>query len=374
MNVKVPKFIVMTILFLITQVSYSATEKLVLVGGLDERVIWSCGKTPCKDVTYLTQGHKLGNALKKLDGIVKYKNYEFPWSGDPVSHNEGGNLKKKFNDWFYKYICSKNEICNVSFIAHSWGTIIISDFVASLPSDTKVNIRIVATYGSPVTGAQIKWNVAPFWELAASKVKGMGGVWINTVNPNDVIAWDIPRTINRKSNGAKSTKGRFDETFPVSNSELDPQYLGTTAFRQCISVASILSKIPCATLGFNLKDLWDSSNLEKMPKSEKEWKTFFYNTHFTESYEPKRQIGYIKDAVVTGIIFDAFEDRYSQHFPKGSVTHINRKNGVDARYRYYPKTKSYLYFWIDGNLYYRGGKGSNWKNTGKVNSWYEAVK
>lgn len=374
MNVKGLKFIVITILFFITQVSYGATEKLVLIGGLHESVIWSCGETPCKDVTYLTEEHKLGEALKNLDGIVKYKGYEFPWSGDPVTHNEGGNLKKKFNDWFYQNICSKNEICNVSFIAHSWGTIIISDFIASLPSDTKVNIRIIVTYGSPVTGAQIRAFTTPFWKVAVSKVEGMGGVWINTVNPNDIIAWDIPRTINRKSDGDRSNKGRFDETFPVSNSELDPKYLGTSAFRQCFGTESILLKIPCATLGFNLRDLWDSSNLAKMPENEQEWVNFFYKTHFTESYEPKRQINYIKDAVMTGLIFDDLESRYSQYFQKGSVTHIYRQNGIDARYRYYPQTNFYLYFWIDGNLYYSDDDGSSWNNIGTVNSWYNSVK
>ena len=99
MSVKVLKFIVGTILFFLTQVSYSATEKLVLIGGLDERVIWSCGETPCKDHTYLTDWGKLGRALKDLEGVVKYD--DFPWSGDPVTHNEGGeNLKKKgfYND------------------------------------------------------------------------------------------------------------------------------------------------------------------------------------------------------------------------------------------------------------------------------------
>lgn len=287
--------VVILSIFLSTQ-SYASEEKLVLIGGLDEYRVGKCNATSCSDGKeydwgYLTSYYKLGNALNALnDSIPKKNRYEFRWSGDPITHNEGGNLKNKFENWFYKNVCERGSECNVSFISHSWGTIINSDFIASLPQDTSVNIRTVVTYASPVTGAQIKFNVTPFWATAVDKVNNSGGTWINVVNPKDVIAWDIPKTQNRKPDGTFSSKGRFDETFPVSNSEMDPKYLGTSFIRQCNPIESGF----CSTLGSNFYKIWDSGLGQEAPSTLEEWNRYFMNTHFTENYEPERLVGYIK--------------------------------------------------------------------------------
>lgn len=370
MKIKLIKLSLSVILCLITQTSFGAIDKLVLVGGIYESRVGQCGKNTCDNHTYLKQQDELGTSLSILNNIITNSNIkEFGWSGDPVSHNEGGNLKNKFENWFYNNVCTRNEPCNVSFIAHSWGSIIASDFIASLPDNTNVNVRIIVTYGAPVTGAQIEWSANPFWEVAALKVRNMGGTWINAVNSNDIIAWDIPKVINRKPNGSESTKGRLSELFPVNNSELDPKYLATSLFRQCNKVTS------CSILIDNLDRIWSSSGVGfDIPITEDEWIDFFSKTHFTKNYEPKRIVNYIKSAVVSGVIFDYLESSYSQLFSSGSDTVIYRKDGIDARYRYYPNTGFFLYFWIDGNLYYSNDRGASFKNIGSIDSWYNSVK
>ena len=290
MRTSILRYIIFLILTSVSLHAYASPEKLVLIGGLHEHRIGKCDTQYCPDWGYLTWPEKLGNSLNDLDGSISIENrHEFLWSGDPVTHGEGGNLKSKFENWFYNEVCSRGVECNVSFISHSWGTIINSDFIASLPSNTAINIRSVVTYGSPVTGAQIKWNTTPFWETAVNRVRDMGASWINVVNPGDVVAWDIPNTLNRKPDGSTSQKGRFEETFPVSNSEMDLQYLGTSFIRQCNPINSAF----CSTLGNNVYTIWDSS-LENVPTSADEWSTYFSNTHFTENYEPNRLISYIK--------------------------------------------------------------------------------
>ena len=267
-------------------VGYKALTKLVLVGGLNEYTVGTCGTDYCPNWGYLLTGYaKLETALNNnLNGLIPRKDWhEFLWSGDPVTHGEGGNLKKKFEEWFYQNVCSKGETCNVAFISHSWGTIIASDFIASLPNDTGVKVSTIVTYGSPVTGANIKWGVDPFWEIAVSKVQNKNGTWINVVNPNDIIAWDIPETINLKPDGTLSTKGRFSETFPVNLSELDPQYAVESIIKQYVIYGNT-----------NLLKILDSSGVGgDIPENQSEWETFFADTHFTENYEPDRLVKYI---------------------------------------------------------------------------------
>lgn len=281
------------LVLLFFQSPLQAREKVVLVGGLNEYKIGQCYNKPCDDLKYLKKSHKLGDSLKSLDFSTTDVS-EFGWSGDPISHNEGGSsLKNKFESWFYDKICSRGEICNLSIVAHSWGTIIASDFIASLPTNTHINIRTIVTYGSPVTGAQIKYNVAPFWETAIKKVKNMGGEWINVVNEGDVVAWNIPGVSNYKANGLISYKSRLKELFPVSGSEFDPKYIGTSILRQCNPFSN------CEVLKSTIGLFWEESGFttSSVPKTQKELSSYFYKTHFTESYEAKRLIGYIKSNI-----------------------------------------------------------------------------
>jgi len=289
------KIIISLAIFFLMQTSLlQAEEKLVLIGGLDYSKIGQCSDGKCEgdDKGYLLWENKLGNSLKLLDSSIVSQ--EFNWSGDPISHNEGGNsLKDKFEDWFYDEICSRNEACNLSIIAHSWGTIIASDFIASLPSDTSINIRTIVTYGSPVTGAQIKYNVDPFWKTAIKKVKKMEGKWINVVNENDIIAWNIPGVLNYKANGTISYKKSLKELFPVSGSEFDPKYLGTSILRQCNPFQK------CEVLKSTMGLFWEASGftIDSVPNTQKALGDYFYNTHFTQNYEPKRLVNYIKDGI-----------------------------------------------------------------------------
>ena len=361
---KSTKTIAIFFIFILQSFLY-AEEKLVLVGGLNESRIGQCSTDNCDDFTYLRWSNKLGNSIDSLDDDIIDDVLEFGWSGDPISHKEGGdNLKKKFEKWFYSNVCSKNEQCNVSIIAHSWGSIIASDFIASLPQNTNIKIRTVVTYGSPVTGAQIKWNTNPFWETAISKVKQMKGKWINVVNKNDIIGWNIPGVLNYKPNGTVSYKKRLEELFPVSNSELDPKYLVTTAIRQCNPITS------CAVLGSNLMQLWKASGFDKnnIPSTQEGWEVFFENTHFTESYEPKRIINYIKNGInesKVNFVFDGIEKKNSYYFPKGAKT---QKIGNNFYRKYKVKGKDHYLYTNNKYVYYHIGSG--WKYFYTLEGWY----
>jgi len=221
-------------------------EKIVLVGGLLFSRLKECGSSNCTDLNYLLRKDKLGGELDLyVDTITTSDIHEFSWSRDAITHQENNpygtnTLKDKFQNWFHEEVCKNHETCYVSFIAHSWGTVIVADFIASMLEDTSIKIRTVVTYGSPVTGAQIALNTDPFWEIAVNKVLGNNnkidgtfGKWINVVNPNDLIAWFIPGTENVDQLGASLGHARLPELFPVNNSELDPKYAVTSVIRIC---------------------------------------------------------------------------------------------------------------------------------------------
>lgn len=286
-------------------------EKIVLVGGLDATT------NKCKNIEktheyydwctdgkgYLLWDKKLGSSLKKYkDEILTEDIYEFIWSQDPVPHEEnynaldgnGGTLKKKFKDWFYDKVCKTDEECEVSFIAHSWGTIIASDFIASLRDD-KVTIKTVITYASPVTGAQIKADKDPFWEIAVDRVKSMQGKWVNVVNKKDVVAWDIPNTINLNQYGYISSKGILMESFPVDDSELDKKYLiinpHILSITGCILGREVASPFSCSILAANLSYVTERTGINV--NDILDFGQYFVDTHFTKNYKPDRLVSYL---------------------------------------------------------------------------------
>jgi len=161
--------------------------------------------------------------------------HAFKWSGDMVSHGE--NLQSKFSAWFYANVCpNATETCNVSFLAHSWGTVITTDFIHTINRDN-IKIKNVVTFGSPVSGAQIKSGVTAFWKSSIAKVVNNGGKWFNVVNREDLIAWDynVNGVTNYTPDGSISSKGEFlnGEMFPISQSEIAPNYGLTTLARLC---------------------------------------------------------------------------------------------------------------------------------------------
>lgn len=342
---------------LATQSAFALTqEKLVLIGGLNEYRIGECSNNQCGDGKPYDQGYldkysKLGKSLSSLDNNINSLNREeFYWSGDPVTHGEGVNLKNKFNKWFYEEICNANENCIVSFIAHSWGTIILSDFLQSIPEN--LNVRTVVTYGSPVTGSQIKWNKDPFWEDAVNSVKNRGGKWFNVVNKQDLIAWKIPGTTNVNPDGSLSNKGRFSQTFPVNNSEFDPSYLLTSAVRGCAFSS-------CTVLGSRLVNAWTDSgnNINDIPTNMSGWSNYFYNSHFTHNYNPDKIISYIKDnsakeySTASESAFALYEKHYPSYFSNSTAT---REAGMNYYRVYFPSSgKVNILYAYNNKLYYR---------------------
>uniref|UniRef100_UPI0040566E19 S-layer homology domain-containing protein n=1 Tax=Candidatus Electronema sp. TaxID=2698783 RepID=UPI0040566E19 len=195
--------------------------------------------------------HNNQNILTLRD-LKDYDIYAFRWSGDVISgepdipfldldiENEdkgSEGLKLKFNNWMNNYVINVSpKKPTVSFLAYSWGTVITTDFIASLPDD-KININILLTIGCPVTGANIKWSEKPFWEVAGDRLKDeYQAKWINIVKGDDVVAWDVPDTDNFISVGfnskssfcQKSKKNRLPELFPVSDSAMEMKYLNNT--------------------------------------------------------------------------------------------------------------------------------------------------
>jgi len=223
----------------------SEKEKIVLIDGISLDKTARCSSQECPNrESYLYK--YLSETF--LDEILQNgtfgKLFKFEWSGDMVAHGE--HLKTKFSEWFYSEVCQEGETCYVSFLAHSWGSVIMSDFVASMSEDTSIKVRTIVTFGSPVTGAQIAFYKDSFWEIAIKKLTNnenyiacKKGKWINVVHPNDPVAWDIlgngwiwdykiPGVENYTHEGLYSNKGRLKETFPVNNSEFDLRYIGTT--------------------------------------------------------------------------------------------------------------------------------------------------
>jgi len=232
----------------------SEKEKIVLIDGISLDRTAQCSFKECPDRKKGTEDCYLYHSFSELfaDEMDKYnllgKIYPFEWSGDMVTHGE--NLKTKFQTWFNNNVCKEGEECYVSFLSHSWGTIIMSDFIASMIDNSSIKIRTIVTFGSPITGSQIAFYKEPFWETAIKKVTNTSNYialkpskWINVVHPNDPIAWDILNSCycifycrvsgveNVQHNAQPSHKGRLSETFPVSNSEFDYTYLGTSLLR-----------------------------------------------------------------------------------------------------------------------------------------------
>jgi len=74
----------------------------------------------------------------------------------------------------------------------------------------------------------------------------------------------------------------------------------------------------------------------------------------------------------SNIVFDFIEDNYSQWFPPRQNTVTYSVSGTDSYYRYYPSTDSWLFSWIDGNLWYNIND-SEWQNAGSIEEWYNDV-
>lgn len=289
LNTLFKAFSLITILIIsIGTVKANSGDKLVIIGGLDYNRIGQCENKNCTDFPgYLKKD--LGENISLLNKDISNENiFEFTWSADPISHKEGGtNLKEKFRTYFNNNVCNVNYgNCNVSFIAHSWGTVILSDFIASLPENTGVKIKVVVTLASPVTGAQIAWNQPAFWKVAVTKVNAGNGVWVNVVNTRDVLSWAIPGTVNIQPNGENSTKSSWNQIFPVSNSEIDLNYIKTNTAFIC---ASTLDKIPCLITLTTAGKSWLSSNMSTDDLNF----DYFVNTHFPKNYQPQRLISHV---------------------------------------------------------------------------------
>lgn len=230
-------------LFFFINAHASDNEKIVLVSGIDFERTYKCGSQDCPPSEYMMQDFEqiINDELDKAK--IRADIFSFKWSRDMVSHGE--DLKNNFNDWFYDEVCPTTRKCTVSFIAHSWGTVILTDFLGSLPVND-VEIRTVVTYGSPVTGAQIKFGVEPFWKTGIDRVLNnkSSASWFNIVNQGDPVAWDYPGVLNLDATGyAVSNKGRLNETFPVNNSQMDPAYLGTSIIRAINNKGSEAAKV-----------------------------------------------------------------------------------------------------------------------------------
>jgi len=294
---KIVQLAMLGLVLALTSNVYAANkEKIVLVSGIDFARTGQCGFVSCPNGEYLYSDEKNPQASlepklnSSLDRNMMLADiYSFEWSGDMVTHGE--NLKTKFSNWFYKEVCPSGQECYVSFIAHSWGTVILTDFLASLSQPNTIKVRTVVTFGSPVTGAQIALLKTPFWLAgiqnvtnSSNKINGASAAWYNIVNKNDPVAWDylnaglfstssISGVSNLQPNGTASTKGRLGEMFPVSNSEFDPKYLTTSVIRAYSNSGSDLLNVIIKSWG---KD--GAPNL---------------SAHATSSYEPDRLVGYV---------------------------------------------------------------------------------
>jgi hypothetical protein len=230
---------------LIALPAQAITDKIVLVDGLTPTLTGQCGFRGCTDRPsglWNELGALLENEMTQNGNNADI--HAFLWSGDMVKHGE--KLKTKFRNWFFTHVCAATEICHASFIAHSWGSVIATDFIASQQDNPYLKIRTVVTFGSPVTGATARLDnlpllsSTPFWIKAIEKVRstanwlnGQPARWVNVVNAQDPIGWDyldennrpIAGVENLRSDATPSSKGRLHNAFPINESELDPLFL-----------------------------------------------------------------------------------------------------------------------------------------------------
>jgi hypothetical protein len=194
----------------------------------------------------------------KNNGISDSDIHSFKWSRNAIAM-EGFSLQKKFRKWFVEYICGlsypSNDIkdcgeVSVSFIAHSWGTVIMTDFINSLPEvgNTKIRINLVVSLGSPVSGTTTDDNPIKFWEYALNKVKQSGGHWINLVNYKDPIAWNI------ETPSILTLKGFVINIEPSSKTKSTKSLLGNEIYSQIPVTYSSMS-IKNAISANAIKDL-----------------------------------------------------------------------------------------------------------------------
>lgn len=258
------------------KVALGVVEYVVLIPGLDFEKFCTCGgdkrsdacvlRTPkpsCPDSFSNPMWNWYSHVSEYLNEKNKFAKIKmFEWSRDPVSHGEGGtNLKDKFERWFYSDVCPERD-CIVSLIGHSWGSVILTDFLASVPDDAQFKIRAVITYGSPAAAAQVDDEVNHFLYVAQKRFESHkvddNSEWLNLVNQDDPAAWNYPlwkfssnsystlknleppdedvvlpsdREVNSSeliTSGKKLFKDRWgdSELFPLSNSEMAPKYAG----------------------------------------------------------------------------------------------------------------------------------------------------
>ncbi len=322
--------------FLLGTVVFAANkEKIVLVSGIDFTKTGQCGSKSCPDNEYLYQdlGSVLNQELNSRRALADI--HSFSWSRDMVTHGE--NLKTKFANWFYSTVCKVGQECYVSFIAHSWGTVITSDFLASLASNSAIKVRTVVTFGSPVTGAQIAFLKEAFWLTgvkkvlsASNQINGVTGRWVNVVNRPDAVAWNIPQTENIQPNGTASTKGRLNETFPVVGSEFNPAYLGTSIVRTYFNKGFEFYKV--------IVKSWGGGAIDP-------------NAHSPASYEPQRLVQYVSNRLPTSV--------GASSTTPAAVTKINQ---CIAKFGSYFGSKVGAPY-LNGNYYYQNTSGGT---AGKV--------
>ncbi len=275
--------------FLLSLISFAhadSTEKIILISGIDFAKTGKCKKQACPDTEYLYH-RDLGDILnQQLNQQQKLADiHTFKWSQDMIRHGE--SLKDKFNQWFHSEVCQAGQACNLSFIAHSWGTIITTDFITALPSNTAFKIRTVITYGSPVTGAMISPFRSSFWQDAIVRVGDVDNWidnqparWVNIVNFADPLAWDylddfgfpFPNVENLTADGFTSFKGRLEEVYPVKDSEFDPRFLPFSALSELNQGGENAVKV--------ITSLWNQGNPD-------------FKAHGTPSYEPTRLVNYV---------------------------------------------------------------------------------
>ena len=225
--------------------AHAITDKIVLVDGLTAVMTGRCTFQSCADrPSYMWRD--LGDLTQaQMDSRGAAADiHAFRWTGDMVKHGE--KLKQKFHNWFFSQVCAVVETCRVSFIAHSWGSVIATDFLASQEDNPNIKVRTMVTLGSPATGAKVRLDsiplirVTPFWIKAIEKVRGAANWidgqparWVNVVNQQDPIGWDyldennlpIWGVENLRPDGSASTKSRLQNAYSLNESELDPFFL-----------------------------------------------------------------------------------------------------------------------------------------------------
>lgn len=272
-------------------------EKLILIDGIAPLRTGQCQNHYCDDrENYLWDYYKdeLNQQISQHGANVDI--HAFRWTGDMVKHGE--QLKTKFRHWFFSQVCPNNQTCVVSFIAHSWGTVIVTDFLASQENNHNIKIRTMVTFGSPATGAKVRLDnipfikVTPFWLKAIEKVthpnnhiEGKPARWVNIVSQADPVAWDyrdknnqpISGIENLTINGNPSNKGRLWNAYTLNESELDPQFLPTVILSKRNDGIKFLKEVIESLAGVVFPD--DFTNNLK--------------AHDARAYQPHRLINYV---------------------------------------------------------------------------------